>query len=81
MIVTAEVDLSECGRKPALPEDPTEVLIFTSDEHDLDGALAAIARCRLIREGHVFSTTIQHAMSPFALRWAHRLGDDGEVSS
>lgn len=80
MIVTASIDLSESGDKPALPEEPTTVLIFASEEHDIDGALAAIGRCRLIREGHAFNTEIHHAMSLFALRVSEwELGEDGEV--
>lgn len=87
MIVTAEVDLSEGGRKP-LSEDRTSVLVYAGDDvpeeglgAQLDEALAAVGRCRLIREGHVFSTVIQHSVSAGLLKhlYAYSVGEDGEV--
>lgn len=78
MIVTGYLDLSEGGRKPSRPEGRTPVLIFNGDNADLDGALAAIGRCRLIREGHVFSTEIAHSANyePF---YDWRMDEEGEV--
>jgi hypothetical protein len=87
VIITAEVDLSEGGTKP-LSEDRTEVLVYAGEDvpeadlgKQLDEALAALARCRLIREGHVFTTTIQHSVSAGIVKhfYTYRLGEDGEV--
>lgn len=66
MIVTAEVDPSEGGRYPDRPE-VAKVLVFAEDVRDqsvsLDNALSAIRQVRLIREGHVYTTEIHHALS------------------
>jgi hypothetical protein len=85
MIVTAEVDLSEGGRKP-LSEERTNVLIYAGDDFDsmgdaIDKAIAAIGRCRLIREGHVFTTEIQHSVSAGIVKhlYAYQMGEDGEL--
>ncbi len=81
MIITAKVDLSESGRVP-LPEGPVEVLVYAAEDSlDLDAALAAIGRVRLIREGHVFSTTIEHALSAWIVRDYYRwvVDESGEV--
>jgi hypothetical protein len=88
MIVTASLDLSQGGEVKGYPEDPTDVLIYAGEdvapdgiEQQLTDALAAIAHCRLIREGHVFSTEIQHAVSAGIVKhlYQYQLGADGEV--
>jgi radical SAM superfamily enzyme YgiQ (UPF0313 family) len=88
MIVTASLDLSQGGEVKGYPEDPTDVLIYAGDdvalgeiEQQLVEALEAIANCRLIREGHVFSTEIQHAVSAGIVKhlYAYRMGEDGEI--
>jgi hypothetical protein len=88
MIVTASLDLSQGGEIKGYPEDPTDVLIHAGEDvgseelgEELDKALAAIARCRLIREGHVFSTEIQHAVSAGIVKhlYAYKMGEDGEI--
>jgi hypothetical protein len=78
VIVTAYLDLSEGGHKPSRPEGPTPVLIFNGDNQDLDAALAAIAKCQLIRQGHVFRTEIAHSANyePF---YDWRMDEDGGV--
>jgi hypothetical protein len=88
MIVTASLDLSQGGEIKGYPEDPTDVLIYAGDdvapgeiEQQLVEALEAIANCRLIREGHVFSTEIQHAVSAGIAKhfYTYRMGEDGEI--
>jgi hypothetical protein len=85
MIVAADLDLSEGGVHPHRPENVT-VLIHAGDDSDslaeqIDKATAAIARCRLIREGNVYETTIQHSVSAGIIKnlYAYRVGEDGEV--
>ncbi len=85
MIVTADLDLSEGGRHPHRPEN-VAVLIYAGDDSDslgeaIDKATAAIAHCRLIREGNVYETTIQHGVSAVIIKhlYAYQLGADGEI--
>ena len=85
MIVSADLDLSEGGAFPHRPENVT-VLVHAGDDADslgeqIDKATAAIARCRLIREGNVYETTIQHGVSAGIIKhlYAYSLGADGEI--
>jgi hypothetical protein len=88
MIVTASLDLSQGGEVRGYPEDPTDVLIYAGEDvtgadlgDQLDRALEAIANCRLIREGHVFSTAIQHAVSAGIVKhlYAYKMDETGEI--
>jgi hypothetical protein len=83
MMVTAHVDLTE-GDTVAGRPDNVEVLLYADKPGDtgasLDAALAAIGRCRLIREGHVYEVTMHPAMyDAFLPPFAWTLGEDGEV--
>lgn len=85
MIATAVLDLTENGRiaPPALMSaheaENVAVRIYPPDssttdlpyEERLAGALAAIARCRLIAEGHSMRVTIQPAVAAVAFLDAH----------
>lgn len=83
MIITAEVDLSESGKRPDLSEDVTKVVVFDSDTYDFSAGLAALENFRLAREGHVFKIDIHPAMGRVFSPFSHyaRVGDDGEVIS
>jgi len=85
MIVTANLDLSEGGAHPQRPEN-VAVLIYAGDDFAdlgaaIDAAAAAIAHCRLIREGHAYTTLIQHGVSAGIVKHLHQhhMGADGEV--
>jgi hypothetical protein len=87
MIVTADLDLSEGGVHPNRPEN-VAVLIYAGDDFSslgaaIDKATAAIASCRLIREGNAYETTIQHGVSAGIIKhlYAYSLGADGEIWS
>jgi hypothetical protein len=85
MIVVADLDLTESGVHPHRPEN-VAVLIHAGEDSDslaeqIDKATAAIARCRLIREGNVYETTIQHSVSAGIIKhlYAYRMDETGEI--
>lgn len=80
MIVIAEVDLSECETVD-LPSCATKVLIYPCGDMQAPDdwttryteALDAMAKCRLMREGHVFDVEITSStligVIPSEVRW------------
>lgn len=62
MIIFADLDISE-GDKIAGKPDSAKVLIYTDENHNWTAACHAMESCRLMREGHAYTTTIHHAGS------------------